>query len=494
MTKPNQRTTLPTTRRGRLRPPHAPSISRAHDEACRQDFVSFIQMCFDILHPGKSLLMASYIEVVADHLEQVLAGRSNRLMFNLPPRYLKSFITSVAFPAYVLGHDPTKRVIVVSYGSELAVSLANDFRKIISSPRYKSVFPGLQISKIKNTKSEIVTTQGGFRLATSIEGALTGRGADIIIIDDPLKPSDASSQAKRERVNEWYKTTLLSRLDDKQKGAIIIVMQRLHEDDLCGFLLRNSRDWVVLSFPALAVEDERIQIGQGRFHERRVGDPLHPEREPKFVLDQICAEQGEDIFAAQYQQCPTQPTGVMIKRNYLQYYDSMPLLHKRSPYLIQSWDTASGVDGHNDYSACVTVLLDEENNYYVVDVVRDRLLYPDLKDLAIAQAKKYKPTTILIEAAGLGKTLADNLRAMGLPARAVIPEGDKEERVSIQLEKFKKGQVFFPRQAPWLAALENELFAFPIGRHDDQLDALVQALAHYPVLVPRQPKRLDELG
>jgi hypothetical protein len=118
MTKPNQCTTGPTNPASRLRPPHGPSISRARDEACRQDFVSFIQMCFDILHPGKSLLMASYIEVLADHLGQVLAGRSNRLMFNLPPRYLKSFITSVAFPAFVLGHDPTKRVIVVSYGSE----------------------------------------------------------------------------------------------------------------------------------------------------------------------------------------------------------------------------------------------------------------------------------------------------------------------------------------------------------------------------------------
>jgi len=275
-----------------------------------------------------------------------------------------------------------------------------------------------------------------------------GRGGDIIIIDEPLKPSDASSQAKRERVNEWYKTTLLSRLDDKQKGAIIIVMQRLHEDDLCGFLLRNSRDWVVLSFPALAVEHERIQIGQGRFHERCVGDALHPEREPKSVLDQIRAEQGEDIFAAQYQQCPTQPMGLVIKRDSIRYYDALPLLGTRSPYLIQSWDTAIGVAGHNDYSACVTVLLDEQNNYYIVDVVRERLLFPDLKDLAIAQAQKYKPTTILIEAAGLGKTLVEHLRAAGLLARAVIPEGDKPTRVSIQLEKFKKGQGVFSTRSP----------------------------------------------
>ena len=180
--------------------------------------------------------------------------------------------------------------------------------------------------------------------------------------------------------------------------------------------------------------------------------------------------------------------GVVIKRDSIRYYDALPLLRTRSPYLIQSWDTAIGVAGHNDYSACVTVLLDERNNYYVVDVVRERLLFPDLKDLAIAQAQKYKPTTILIEAAGLGKKLADDLRAAGLPARAVIPEGDKEIRVSIQLEKLKKGQVFFPREAPWLVALVNELLAFPNGRYDDQVDALVQALAHRPYLSPASVK------
>jgi hypothetical protein len=210
------------------------TINRARDEACRQDFVSFIRMSFDLLH-GEPLLMNWHIEAMAHHLEQVRLGRITRLMINLPPRYLKSLVTSVAFPAWVLGHDPTTRLIVASYGSDLAVKLANDCRTVINSPRYKSIFPGLQISRMKNTESEIATTRGGFRLATSIDGSLTGRGGHIMIIDDPLKPSDASSDPKREHVNAWFKNTLYSRLDDKQKGAIIIVMQRLHDDDLCGF-------------------------------------------------------------------------------------------------------------------------------------------------------------------------------------------------------------------------------------------------------------------
>jgi predicted phage terminase large subunit-like protein len=420
-------------------------------------------------------LMNWHIEAMAYHLEQVRLGRIKRLIINLPPRYLKSLVTSVAFPAFVLGHDPTKRVIIVSYGSDLAVKFANDCRTIINSPRYKSIFPGLQISRIKNTESEIATTRGGFRLATSVDGSLTGRGGHIMIIDDPLKPSDASSDIKREHVNTWFKNTLYSRLDDKQRGAIIIVMQRLHDDDLCG--CQNSHDWAVLNIPAIALKEERIPIGDGRFHDRHIGDVLHPERESKSDLDNIRSELGEDIFAAQYQQCPSQPTGHMIKRDTIQRYDDLPI-RKESHYIIQSWDTAIKVDANNDCSVCATLQVDERRNYYVVEVLRDRLLYPELKAQAISQAKKHRPDTILIEEAVLGRTLIKDLKATGLPAVGVFPEGDKLTRVSVQLEKFANRQVFLPEEAPWLVDFENELFAFPNGRYDDQVDALIQALAY----------------
>jgi len=430
--------------------------------------------------PAEPLSMNYHIEAMAYHLEQVRLGRIKRLIINLPPRYLKSLLTSVAFPAFVLGHDPTKRLIVVSYGSDLAVKLANDCRTVINSPRYRSIFRGTQISRTKNTESEIATTRGGLRLATSVDGSVAGRGGHIVIIDDPLKPSDASSDAKREHVNTWFKNTLYSRLDHKQKGAIIIVMQRLHDDDLCGYLSKNSDGWTFLNLPAIALKEERIPIGDGRFHHRHIGDVLHPERESKSDLDNICSELGEDIFAAQYQQCPSQPAGRMIKRDSIQRYDQLPI-RKKSHYVIQSWDTAIKADANNDYSVCVTLLVDERRNYYVVEVLRARLLYPELKAHAISQAQKHRPHIILIEEAGLGpRTLIKDLKAAGLPARGVIPEGDKFTRVSIQLEKFRNRQVFFPTRAPWLAGLESELFTFP-GPHDDQVDALVQALAHkYP--------------
>ena len=403
-------------------------------------------------------------------------------MINLPPRYyLKSLVGSVAFPAFVLGHDPTKRLIVTSYGSDLAVKLANDCRTVINSPRYKSIFPGLQISRMKNTEFEIATTRGGFRLATSVDGSVTGRGGHILIIDDPLKPSDACSDAKRDHVNTWYKDTLYSRLDDKQKGAIILLMQRLRDDDLCGFL--KNHDWVVLNLPAIALTDEQIPIGDGRFYHRYVGDVLHPERELKSTLDEIRSDVGEDIFAAQYQQCPSQPTGHMIKRDGIRRYHDLPI-RKKTHHVIQSWDTAIKVGASNDYSVCVTLLVGDQRNCYLVDVLRDRVLYHELKGQAIAQAKKHRPDTILIEEAGLGRTLIKDLKAAGLPAVGVVPEGDKLTRVSVQLEKFAKGQVFFPEEAPWLVDLENEVFAFPNGRYDDQVDALMQALAYERPISP----------
>ena len=225
------------------------------------------------------------------------------------------------------------------------------------------------------------------------------------------------------------------------------------------------------------MRDEEIQIGEGLYHLRRVGDLLHPEYFPQRTVDERRSQLDEKIFAAQYQQDPQQPLGVMFRRDTIKRYGYLPI-RKESHYVIQSWDTAIKVDATNDCSACATLLVDDQRHYYLLEVVRDRLLYPDLKAQAISQAKKHRPNTILIEEAGLGRMLVKDLKAAGLPAVGVIPEGDKLTRVSIQLEKFTNGQVFYPREAPWLVDHENELFAFPNGRYDDQVDALVQALAY----------------
>jgi predicted phage terminase large subunit-like protein len=442
----------------------------------RNDFSSFLRRCMQTLNPSTRLFWNWHIEAMAYRLEQVRLGKITRLIINIPPRSLKSTVGSVAFPAFVLGHDPAKRLIAISYGSDLAVKHANDFRSVITARWYRELFPAMRISSLKNTETEVVTTRGGYRLTTSVDGTLTGRGGDIIVIDDPLKPVDAMSESKRERVNQWFFNTLLSRLDDKQNGAIVLVMQRLHVADLAGVLLRGSEEWTHLCLPAIAEQDEEILISDNDSHFRRPGKLLHPERESMAVLDRLKAQVGSDIFAAQYQQSPVLPGGAMIKRKWIGRYDQLPTVASYATR-IQSWDTANKNGSENAWSVCTTWLL-HESRYYLVDVVRGRFDYPTLKARVIAHAKLHNPSRILIEDAGVGTALVQELRNAGHTVTPVTPDQDKTTRMSIESAKFENGQVFFPNHAPWLADLESELFAFPHSRHDDQIDSVSQALAN----------------
>jgi hypothetical protein len=370
---------MKTLKRNSLALPHSPQLmpspSMAHvNAACRQDFVSFVRKVFHVLNPGATFHMNWHIRAIAHHLEQVRLGNIKRLIITVPPRSLKSIMCSVAFPAFALGQDPTKRLIVASYSADLAIKHGNDFRTVVNSAEYRDIFPGMHISAMKNTQTEVATTRNGFRLANSVDGTLTGRGGDIIVIDDPIAALAALSQKSRDHVRDWYFNTLLSRLDDKQTGAIVLVMQRLHEDDLAGVLLRGSDEWTVLSLPAIAEQDEQIPIGDGQVHVRHAGDVLHPEREPREVLESLLAQLGADTFAAQYQQRPVSPGGAMIKRASVRRYDQLPT----SGLIIQSWDVANKQGEENDYSVCTTWLIDE-NKYYLIDVLRGRFDFPTLR-------------------------------------------------------------------------------------------------------------------
>ena len=450
------------------------SRSMAHvNAACRKDFVSFVRKSFHVLAPSAIFHMNWHICAIAYCLEQVRLGKIKRLIITVPPRSLKSIMCSVAFPAFALGHDPTKRLIVVSYGADLAIKHGNDFRAVVNSAEYRAIFPGMRISAMKNTQTEVVTSRNGFRLAISVDGALTGRGGDIIIVDDPIAALAALSQKSREHVVDFYFNTLLSRLDDKQNGAIVLVMQRLHEDDLAGVLLRGSDEWTVLSLPAIAEQDEQIPIGNGQIHPRHAGDVLHPEREPREVLEALRAQLGAEIFAAQYQQRPVAPGGAMIKRGWIRRYDQLPT----SGLIIQSWDVASKQGEESDYSVCTTWLV-HENRYYLIDVLRGRFDFPTLRMKVFEQATLHKAAQILIEDAGVGTGLIQELKTTDFSVIAVKPEYDKKIRMAIQSGKIENGQLFLPKEASWLADFEAELFAFPRGRHDDQVDSISQALAH----------------
>ncbi len=301
-----------------------PTDSRTLEALLRSDFRAFVHKVFATLSPGQTYVSTWHVEAIAWQLERVRRGEVRRLIINMPPRSLKSITASVALPAYVLGHAPSRRIICVSYSGDLAKKHSNDFRAVIESPWYRTAFPATRIGPFKDSEAEIEFTARGFRLATSVGGTLTGRGGDTIVIDDPLKPDDALSETKRSAANQWFTNTLLSRLDDKRTGAIVVVMQRVHMDDLTGFLLSRSDEWEVLSLPAIAEFDEIVPLGNGRTHRRQYGVPLSPEREPLHVLEASKLQMGSDAFSAQFQQAPTPPGGAMVKRHWVKRYEELP--------------------------------------------------------------------------------------------------------------------------------------------------------------------------
>ena len=231
---------------------------REYDAILRLDLGYFAHHCFCELNPQTVFLPNWHIEVIAAKLAAVRAGKIRRLIINLPPRHLKSLLASIAFPAWCLGHDPSAQILCVSYAQELADKLARDCRSIMTSPWYRQIFP-TRLAPHRQAVQEFITTRQGYRLATSTGGVLTGRGADLILIDDPLKPEEALSEARRNATNDWYANTLYSRLNDKRRGGIVIIMQRLHEDDLVGHVL-GQEPWEVVSFPAIAEAEEVHEI------------------------------------------------------------------------------------------------------------------------------------------------------------------------------------------------------------------------------------------
>ena len=445
----------------------------------RNDFYNFMVSCFYELHPHATFLPNWHLEIIADKLAACQRGEIKRLVINLPPRQLKSVFSSVALPAYLLGHDPAKQIICVSYGQDLSDKMAIDTRNVMISPRYKQLFSTRLVSD-RCSVNELVTTKRGYRLATSVGGVLTGRGADFIIIDDPLKPDEAHSDSGRNAVNAWYDNTLISRLNNKTDGCIIIIMQRLHEDDLVGHVM-GLEDWDVVSFPAIAAANEEYEIdtafGRTNFIGKE-GEALHHEREPLLALENLRHTMGEYNFSAQYQQLPIPPGGAIIQNKWLMYYglEDKPLFDK----IVQSWDTAIKAHELADYSVCVTFGI-KGKHFYVLDVFRQRLEYPDLKKAVLAQRQKHNATQILIEDKASGSQLIPDLKREGVTGVIAYDTANNEKimRVHAQTAKFEEGLVFLPHQAHWLQDFIRELTGFPNGKFDDQVDATIQAIEYF---------------
>lgn len=452
-------------------------LTEAHVRAMvRNDFGLFARGAFKELLPTTNIIWSWYLDLIASRLEDVLAGRCRRLIINIPPRYGKSLMASVAFPAYVLGRDPTAEIVCVSYAQDLADKMSSDTRRLMNSGWYQSVF-ATRLANPRSKLGELRVREGGARLATSVEGTLTGRGGNIIIIDDPLKPSEAASETQRKAVNQWFDHTVTTRSNDKENGAIVIIMQRLHEDDLVGHLVEQGH-WDVLSLPAIAEEDEchkYLSLGRPVIASRNAGEALHPERESLARIEEAKHVMGSYAYEAQYQQRPAPAGGGIVRAEWFPRYgpnEIPPFVRK-----YQSWDTATKISEASSYSVCTTWGVTRDKRIFLLDVFRDRLEYPDLKRKVLELAQRHNPTKVFIEDTAAGTQLVQELKRDGLhQITPVKVEGGKEMRMVNQTPTIERGEVWLPRDAPWINDYLHELAMFPKGRHNDQVDSTSQAL------------------
>jgi predicted phage terminase large subunit-like protein len=456
----------------------APTPANMYAHVLRHDPCAFIHRSFLELNASEEFLPNWHIEAMAAKQEDVRRGSCKRLAECVPPRHLKSHATSIAFPAWVLGHDPSKQILCVTYGQDFSDSLARKSRTLMTSPFYEALFD-TRLAKGREAVSDFETTAGGNRFSTSVGGVLTGRGADIIIIDDPLKADDALSEARRRSVNEWFDNTLRSRLNSQETGAIIIVAQRLHEDDLVAHVQQHE-SWDVLSFPAIAEQDETYDFstpyGRRRIH-RKAGEILQPSRLSPSRLESIRREMTEYNFVAQFQQDPQPPSGIIVKREWLKFYDPRDL-PKQFDQIFQSWDTANKDTELSDFSVCTTWGL-KDRHLFLLDVYRHKLEFPALKRAVRDLAELHRAKIVLIEDKASGSSLIQELRAeqFSLVQAAPALDGDKIMRLRAQTAKIEGGFVLFPKQAHWLEAYLRELISFPNSKYDDQVDSTVFALA-----------------
>jgi predicted phage terminase large subunit-like protein len=440
----------------------------------RDRFFAFYRLMFPALAPEATFSGARHFRVMSHMLERVANGEVRRLLIAIPPRHGKSLFASVAFPAWILGRDPTRKIVCASYGDQLSRDFSNRFRDLLLSPGYQAVFPDTVVPHNGASLSEVRTIQKGYRLATTVQGPVTGKGAHFIVVDDPFTAAAAASEATRNAVYDWFKGSLMTRFDKPAEGAMVVVMQRLHQDDLIG-RLRDDGGWEYLAMPGEFLERRAYDLGDGEQWIPDPGDLLYPERFDRAALDQLRFDLGEAQYNAQILQQPSPTGGALIKLRHFQRYEKLPSYFEG---IVQSWDPAVVDTETAAFSVCTTwgVL---GRKLYLIDVLRKRLDFHRIEPTILHMREKFNAGCVVLETAGVGKAIGNALlRREG--ARQWLcahdPKLGKLERAIAQTPKIERKRVYLPVSAPWLETFEAEVASFPMSKYADQVDSMVQFL------------------
>lgn len=418
-------------------------------------------------------------ELICRKLQDVFEGRCKRLIINIPPRYSKTELAVVNFIAWALGQAPDSEFIHVSYGSRLAANNTTRARDLVHSEWYRALFPDLELDPNTQTKEDWRTTAGGVVFATGAGGTITGFGAGkkrpgfggAIIVDDPHKAAEATSDVMRQNVIEWFKNTLESRRNSPET-PIIVIMQRLHEEDLAGWLLGggNGEDWEHLCIPAL--NDPPVPLWPAD-----APIALWPETHPEADLRRMMASKPYE-FAGQYMQRPSPLGGGIFKTDWWRYYPmaALPTVKR----IVQSWDTAFKTKTANDYSVCTT-WADTDQGYYLLDVWKQKVEFPDLKRMVVSLHASYGAHAVLVEDKASGQSLVQELQRDTMIPLIPIQKGAGDDKISLAFAVtplIQSGRVYLPEGAPWLADYVASHAAFPNAAHDDDVDSTTQALKY----------------
>lgn len=464
---------------------------------CRQHLSPFIQKSFGVVEPSTLYQHNFHIDAIAEHLQAVWTGEIRNLIINMPPRSLKTLTTSVAFPAWGLGKDPSVKFMLTSFKSSLAETMTRKTRNIMRSDWYKQTFPETVISSELDRQYYFETTKNGQYFSSSMSSA-TGSGCSIQICDDPLNPDEALSDTVRESVIETIRGTLFSRFDDPRNGRFILNMQRLHDGDPTGELLKDG-DWVHLKLPAEAIDRPHyIDLGQKRWTLEK-GEMLFPQRFTREVLDKARVRLGDYNYAGQYLQEPVPLGGGLIKADWIQSYKEGSIKPKEMNVCILI-DPAGGdekekgkKDKHSDWTAMMVVGLAPDNNYYLLDIIRDRLNPTERIDTLFILHRKWnelcgKPPKVGYEKYSMQSdthyiTQKKNYDAYHFPLVELGGPKHKTARVSRLVPDMQNGRWYFPQSLVYIDGegrkwdlvqelLNTEIPTFPRSRHDDMLDAL----------------------
>lgn len=464
------------------------TIHQVDKERAERDLIRFLSLAWPIIEPSTQYVHNWHIDLLAEYLTAVSVGQIRRLIINIPPRYMKSILTSVMWPCWTWTIRPHLRWLFASYSASLSVKHSLDRRTVIESDWYQRVWGDkVKMRPDQNQKAEFQNTEYGSMVATSVGGSVTGKGGDIIVVDDPLDPERALSEAERTTANRWIDNTLSTRLNDKRTGAVVVIMQRLHDEDVTGHLLKKDV-WTHVSLES-PIQSPRTIIFplSKRTKEVEVEEPLWEEKEPKEVLTQQKKEMGTWAYAAQYQQRPAPLEGGIIKKDWFKYYTHPPIEHMAQ--FIQSWDMTFKDTKKGSY--VVGQMWGRFNaDRYLLSQVRRRMGFVETIRAVKALTAQWPQTqAILIEDKANGPAAIDSLRS-SIPG--IIPwpvKGGKIERLAAVSPQIESGNVWVPNpeNEPWVDEYIHELCTVPNAANDDQADATSQALDFMPTLadVPR---------